>query len=87
MSRDPMLCDIQAARDPSIGLIHDVIEKPFQRHSTGRMTDDSIVQADRHHLRVRRTFFIQHVESVTEKSEQIVLRAHPTDQLTVIIGE
>lgn len=86
MRRDPVLCDIQAARYPNIGLIHDVIEEPFQRHGTGRMTDDSIVQTDRHHLWVGGAFFIEHVKSVTEESEQVVRRTHPTDQFAVIVG-
>jgi hypothetical protein len=64
--------DVDAARDPDAGMARHMVEQALQADRATGMADDAIVQADRQQLRLRPTFFVQHVEGVAAVGEEIV---------------
>ena len=65
----------------------DVIEQALQADSAGGMADQAHVQADRHHLRLRRTLAVEHVERVAHEGEPLVRRADGGAELAVVVGD
>src|SRR5216684_6684922 len=51
------------------------------------MADQAHVQADRHHLRRRGAFVIEHVEGVADQAEPLVGMGHSGGILAVVVGE
>ena len=49
------------------------------------MADHSIVEADRHHLRMGRAFLVRHIERISDEGELIVPGVYPPHHLSVFV--
>ncbi len=67
-----MSSDVDTATDPHFGKGDYIVQKSCQTGSSTWMADDTHVEADGHHLRLLRSFRIEHVESVFEKREVVI---------------
>ena len=71
----PVLGDLQPCRHPDAVVLADVVEEAHQGRSAAGPADQAAMQADRHHLRRRRAFLIEHVKTVLEIGEEFLAAA------------
>src|SRR5260221_5567949 len=88
MVLDPMLRDVEPPGDPDAAKAHHVVEKALQPGRPRGMADEPHVQPDRHHLRLRATLLVQHVEGVLVELEIVARGAEgAAGEFAVVVDE
>src|SRR5215207_9708079 len=87
MSRDPVACDVEAAGDPNVLVLHHVVEQTLEAGRAGRMAAEPHVEPDRHHLRLLGALAVEHVEGIADKGEPRVRGSDPAGVLAVVVDQ
>jgi len=82
---DPVVRDVDTPGNPDIRFGHHVVQESLKSRCTGRMTHHSIVEADRHHLRMGRAFLVRHIERISDEGELIVPGVYPPHHLSIFV--
>lgn len=88
MRRGPMLGDVETAANPYVVQGGDVVQETRQAECACRVSNQAHVQADGHHLWLRRPFRTEHVYRVFEKPKEIFgRRKDASAEFRIVVGE
>src|SRR5262249_34583722 len=86
MRGDPVSGDVETPCEPHAVVLCHVIECALEPGGARRMTDEPEVQAERHHLGLRPTLAIEHVEAVLHEREVVVGREEAAAPELRVVG-